>query len=351
MKKLLIIIIILVCFGIWFSQRENISLEKDMLNPVEGKKLLNQQEEKFIFVPYWTFSDELDVNEYGSLIYFGVSIDENGIDKNEEGYRKMDSFVRFAPSDKKKYLTLRLVNSEINEKIIEDDTFQRKVASQLADLANSHEFDGVVIDYETSAFGFESVENEITDMYKVFNSEVKRKDLELLVTVFGDTYYRARPYNIGEIGKLSDGVIVMAYDFHKARLNPGPTFSLSDDDKYGYSLLSMVDDFSEDVPGEKIIITLGYFGYDWKLSDDRTSMGMAEPLTTNQFESRFLAGCDFDNCRINKNNDGESSVLYEDEEGYNHEVWSEDMDSIDRKITALNDKGVRRIGIWAYSFY
>ena len=309
-----------------------------------------QDAESLIFIPYWSFSDFLQIDEFDSAIYFGLTINEEGIDQEDEGYRKLPSFASLVDENKKKYLTLRIIGEDASDSYLENTLLQKKIGEEISGLAKEYEFDGVVVDFETSAFGFKSKEEKITAMYKVLHEEIKKQNLEFIVTVFGDNYYRARPYNIKEINNIFDQVIIMAYDFHKARLNPGPNFPLSDKATYGYDLQSMVGDFRKDLDFEKITVTLGYFGYDWKL-ENGVSVEMAEPLSLNQVKSRFINNCNFESCKREINKDNESVVRYTDDEGFDHEVWFEDEESSEEKIKYLNGVGINRIASWAYSYY
>jgi spore germination protein YaaH len=309
-----------------------------------------QTEENYIFVPYWTFTDSISVKDYDNLIYFGITVNENEIDDNDSGYKKLGLFSSLIPKDKKTYLTLRLLDKKIQDKVLNDIGFQMIISEETILIAEKYGFDGIVIDFETSAFGFSSTEERVTKMYKTLQKEIKKNNLEFLVTVFGDSYYRARPYNIKEIGTISDKVIIMAYDFHKARLNPGPNFPLSGKDKYGYDLSTMINDFEKDLSFEKIVVALGYFGYDWKM-ENGVSVGMAEPLSLNQINSRFIDNCSFENCEVDTNNDLEDVVRYDDNEGFNHEVWFENIKSAGKKIEFLNSIGINQIASWAYSYY
>lgn len=350
MKKLLIglsVALVLLAF-IFINKLGNSRID----NPIQLLDIENnpQKEESYIFVPHWTFSENLAIQKYSSIIYFGISINEFGIDRNEKGYEKLISFSDLAEDGKSKYLTLRIIGEDANNKFLENTSLQRKIAIESVEIAKEHQFKGIVVDFETSAFGFSSTEEKITKMYKILSEEIKKENLEFIVTIFGDNYYRARPYNMKEIGLFSDKVIIMAYDFHKARLNPGPNFPLSSKDKYGYSLQSMIKDFEQDVAFEKIIVSLGYFGYDWKM-ENGVNVGMAEPLSLNQINSRFVGGCNFENCKLEKNSDLESVVRYQDDEGFNHEVWFESKESAEKKIEFLNSIGVNQIAFWAYSYY
>jgi len=348
MRRILLIIIILLIGVFFFSSK----LEKKNQNVTSflEDNSRSQVAERLIFIPYWSFTDSIVIDNYDSAIYFGLSIDEEGIDTDDEGYRKLSLFSNLIDENKKKYLTLRIIGEDASDSYLENTLWQKKIGEEISGLAKEYEFDGIVVDFETSAFGFKSKEEKVTAMYKVLHEEVKKQNLEFIVTVFGDNYYRARPYNIKEINNISDQVIIMAYDFHKARLNPGPNFPLSDKATYGYDMGSMISDFKKDLDFEKITVILGYFGYDWKL-DNGVSVGMAEPLSLNQIKSRFINNCNFESCKREVNGDYESVIYYTDNEEYLHEVWFEDEDSAGKKIDFLNSIGINRIASWAYSYY
>lgn len=349
MKKIafLVLTALILGFFLYLNNTENSNIS----DPSIKESFEDQVEESFIFVPYWTFSQNIDVVDYNNVIYFGITITKNGVDTSDEGYQKLSAFSDLVGNKKRKYLTLRIMGSDANRELLENHNLQKKIGNQSARIAKDFGFDGVVIDFETSAFGFASTEEKITELYRNLQTEIKNLDLEFIVVLFGDTYYRARPYNVKDISSISDKVIIMAYDFHKARLNPGPNFSFSDSKKYGYDFMEMTNDFIRDISFKKIIITLGYFGYDWKLDDGGTSIEIAESLSLNQINSRFLKDCLFDNCRVEVNEDMESYVLYEDNDSFNHEVWFESNESAEKKVDFLNNIGIKKIGSWAYSYY
>lgn len=351
MKKIIFVCIAIVAFISWvFLQRGSSNLTVNNTNS-NFKNENPQEKETFVFVPYWTFNESLEVDDYDSVIYFGLTINNDGIDRSEEGYAKLNSFVNLIPEGKKKYLTLRIIGDVANDEILDNDSLQIKISKEISQIAVESKFDGVVVDFETSAFGFLSKEEKITNLYKNLSKEIKNSNLELISTVFGDTYYRGRPYNVTEISNFSDKLIIMSYDFHKARLNPGPNFPFSDKALYGYDFKTMINDFSRDTPHEKIVVALGYFGYDWKLGKDGVSVGLAEPLSLGEIESKFINNCSFKNCKKITNNDYESVIRYEDNEGFFHEVWFEDTHSAEKKIEFLNSIGINQIAFWAYSYY
>lgn len=355
MKKVLIVLSVIIgSILLWnYAKPDNVKQTiKTISDKVTTPKIVSQKSEKqYIFVPYWSFTKNITTDSEYSLIYFGVGVDLEGLDENDDGYKKIESFIGLTPNAKERILAVRMTDKVVNAQVLKNLSVQDRMASQAVTLAQEHGFDGILLDYETSAFGFDSTTSNISSFFELFSKKVKESNLQFQVTLYGDTYFRARPYDVKKIGSVSDKVIVMAYDFSKSRGNPGPNFPLYDNGNYGYSFEKMTNDFQKDVDNEKLIIALGYFGYDWSVEKDGTSVASGVPLSTNEINQEFIQDCKYDNCSMNRESDSqEPSVRYVDEDGQSHVVWFEDQQSAQKKKDFLKSKGILEIADWAYSY-
>jgi len=308
-------------------------------------------EKRSIFVPYWTFNNERIDEGYDSLIYFGITPGQSGIEKNDEGYRKLSSFVDIN-SPKNSYLTVRMVNTQENFEILSNKTLQQKIIQETVALSRKYSFDGIILDLEVSSLPFGSVVNQINTLVKDFYTESKKENLRFSITLYGDTFSRFRPYDVSYLSKYADTFYIMAYDFHKSNGNPGPNFPFSGAQKFGYDFQTMVADFLNVLPKEKITIVFGMFGYDWQIDDMGSSSTQAESLSLNQIKERFIRNCDFSDCIVTRGKASfESSVNYTDDNSNKHVVWYEDEESVKQKEQFLKEKGIESVSFWAYSFF
>lgn len=307
----------------------------------------------YLFVPYWSLSNNKKIQDKSDVyIYFGIMADRDGVVRNEQGYESIDKFRELSDLNKEELLVVRMLDSEINSNIIRNHTLQEKIIDETIGLAGKYDFDGVLLDFEMNAIPFEKVVLRINEFYKLFFRKVKEENLSFYVTIFGDTYYRVRPYNIKVLGDNSDGILIMAYDFHKARGNPGPNFPLRGRERYGYDFEKMVEDFSKDVSSDKISVIFGVFGYDWVVNEKGDSVGVGEALSLNKIKQDFLSSCGFKACIVRRDRESSESVItFEDADFKKHRVWFEDMESIARKKEVLKKAGIRSYGFWAYSYY
>lgn len=305
------------------------------------------EKEEFVFVPYWTLDQDISSSITPNLIYFGVEVDSFGINQEDDGYKKIDEFVQ-SSRGKNTYLTIRMLNSDTNLKILKDKTLQEEIINQSIQIAKDNHFSGIVLDFEMKGLPFESFVNSITDLNTVFYKKVRAQNLTYGTLLYGDVFYRVRPFDVENIAKNTDRIFIMAYDFSKANGDPGPNFPF-DDKEFGYSFKTMIEDYLQVVPKEKITVLFGMFGYDWKVNDEKRGKELANSKTTLQFE-KYIAGCVSNNTCIVKSAEGSGvSITYTDDDS--HIAWFESYDSVKKKIQYLNSKGVYSVGYWAYGYY
>lgn len=358
MKKIAVLLILLICLlvgGYYYVLSKN-----TILSPLSGvlpspmpTTAVVQKASESLFVPYWSFSSkDIDTADFDSVIYFGVSANTKGIDTTDSGYTKLAQFNELVPTNTEKFLTVRMINSVINSKVLDDKKLQGKIIKESIDIAKKHDFSGIVFDFEINALAFPSVVENITQFYKTFYTQSKKNNLSFHITLYGDTVYRARPYNVGEISHYADKILIMTYDYHKSRGNPGPNFPLSGKDTYGYDIDSMLIDFSKDVSMEKLVIVFGLFGYDWEVDGKKESVTNGVPLSFLEIKRNFIDRCSEKDCRIKQDSlSGETKITYTDADGKQHIIWFEDETSVAKKKEFLASKGINATSIWAYSYY
>lgn len=359
MNKLLVSIFILVIVGgfflFWLRQKEE---KQSIPHVVSQEKTVPSKNQKqysisspTLFVPYWTLGEEeIDSAGFENVLYFGLAANENGIDRKDQGYKNISSFLQ--NTSKPSLLVVRMTDSKTNFKILENKKVQEEIISEATRIAKENGFTGVVLDLEVSSLPFGSIVSQISNFVSEFSKKAHRENLSFSITVFGDTFSSIRPYDISYLAKVSDAVFIMSYDFHKATRTPGPNFPFSGKEKYGYDFKTMVTDFLQVIPTEKIIVVFGMFGYDWILNEDGENTGIAEPLSLLEIEKKFISDCVFLECKITKDPETlEKSIAYIDIEGNNHSVWFEDKESIEKKKAFLKEKGINNYAFWAYSFF
>jgi len=256
------------------------------------------------------------------------------------------------PEGKQTLLTLQMENTDINSAILKDKNLQQKVIAQTISLAQQNGFSGVVLDLEMGGIPFDALVDEINSFTKALDTAAKAGHLEFAVTLYGDTFYRLRPFDVKTIATHADTVMIMAYDFHKSRSSAGPNFPLSGQDIYGYDMSKMADDFLQAVPNKKITVIFGLFGYDWPVDDKGNAIGTGQPVTDTQISDKFLTNCAYKECHWNRDTvSGETVIHYTDDNNRKHIVWFDDMQSAKAKEQYLKKRGIGNFSFWANSYF
>ncbi len=310
---------------------------------------------KSIFIPYWDIPEDSSNLDYARLFYFGITADMKGIIKNDDGYEGLASFDEVAAGHES-YLTLRLLNSDTNIAILKNKVAQDRIISETIEAARSNHFKGVVLDFELAALPFSDIQSQINVLVNNFYTQMKANNLTFDVAVYGDTFYRKRPFDIKHIAEISDEILVMAYDFHKAYGEPGPNFPLGGKKTYGYDFKQMVDDYITLVPPNKITIVFGMYGYDWTVDDRKRPLKQAKAIPMAQIKDQFIDSCEWTNCLVQPDAiSGETEIDYVDstasEFAVNHIIWYEDDRSVSLKKVYLNKKGIGKVAYWTYGYF
>lgn len=360
MKRFIFVVLLLFLLGYVILQAAKDKVGRDLRQPIAETKLSptptivinpNQQITTSVYVPYWSLTEDNDAVMYDSYIYFGITPNRRGI-AQEEGYTRVQAFNNLVPAGKETHLALRMVDSEVNADILKDQAVQNRIISQTIAYAKANNFDGVVLDLEMSAIPFDSLVDQITAFTAALSKEAKANNLSFSMTLYGDTFYRVRPFDVKELAKSTDSFMLMAYDFHKSRSNPGPNFPLNGNESFGYDMTKLADDIVGYTNPENVHVIFGMFGYDWEVGDDGKATAQGKPLTYEQIEAKFLNGCDFSPCTIQRDAlSSETKISYTDEDGQKHIVWFEDRKSVEAKQKFLRSRGITQYSFWAYSYF
>lgn len=271
---------------------------------------------KSVFVPDWNLSEETVLhNGYDRWIYFG-------------GKEKLPLFIG-AFQDKNLWATVKVDSVEELKNVDLSDYDGIKIR-------------GVVLDLEINGIATDKFTKDINDGVKSVYTNAKAKGLNMAIAMYGDLFYRKRPYDLKALDQYSDEIMVMAYDFHKSYGEPGENYPYSDFKK-------MVDDYLEIIPANKLTVIFGMYGYDWTMKEGKP-LKPAESLSLFEIRSRFLKKrCLEDDCVVKTNeNTREKSVSYRGEDGYEHLVYFEDEESVGLKTEYLKEKGIGSTSFWAW---
>lgn len=310
-----------------------------------------------VFVPYWKISEGSPLTvPQGQVpseirpLFFGISVTDQGdIDTSESGFSAHAGFERkYGTRDAG--LVIRLLNQEQNSMFLQTKMIQSSVIDSTIRFAKDHGYSELIIDLEITALPLESTKDAVTAFLRDYLKAIQAAHLRSGVLLYGDVYFRARPFDTERLFHDADTVYLMLYDLHKSRGEPGPNFPL-EAAQNDYSLMRLTSDIgSQDY--SKIVPVFGMYGYDWKIDTKRRSLKPATAYTYAHIQDSFIHSCPVMDCSLRIDAQSrESVVTYTEADGYKHEVWFETPLSIEQKIEYLKKLGVRSYAIWAGGYY
>lgn len=365
-RRWLIFLAVLLSTAVIFFLQKNVTQPQNQNSPLP--ETINQISPKpsinpatsltgSIFYPYWTLPNALDTEtplaettSEDFLIYFGVQATESGIDTSEQGYKSLQRFLSVSKrSQTPKLLTIRMLDEDINQKIFDSPQAQDQLINDIAELIHD-DFDGIVLDLEHSVIPFPEVTQDISIFTSNMSTAIHSQNKLFTIAIFGDTFYRERPYDIKKMNEYTDYFFVMSYDFHKSRGEPGPPFPLNTkDEPYSYSFTTMLDDFTRIVPPEKLIITHGLFGYDWPVDAENRPLTSGKALTYAQIKPEYLDSCTHTSCNTrNLSTNPHITYTINNEQ---HDLWFESPLSVLNKSLTAQTYGISKVAFWAYGYY
>lgn len=363
MKYLLFLVIF--CVGFWVA----ISFSKPKVkapqvetsnNSVVENPIQLGEPKTSIFVPYWSlsesdaaFSSPPSINRpIDTAIYFSVSATTSGINKTNTGYSNLQEFVSRSTNTPNTLLAISMVDDDINSSVLESSAAQERIISQAVTIAKDNGFDGIILDLEVGGFAGKEVNTQILTFTKRASEMVKKNNLSFAMTLYGDSFYRNRPYSIELLSPYVDQFYIMAYDLHKLWGTPGPNFPAKGSDIFGYDMQTMIRDMLKFTTRNKITVIFGLYGHDWMVDEQKRPFTAAKTLTQSQIQKKFIDSCVMKNCIIKRNPYAlETEINYIDEEAHYHIVWFEDAQSVSQKIGLLKENGINSVSYWAYSYY
>lgn len=349
----LVISMLLVVSFTLFGNGKSPSPKNQQTKPVLSPTAVPvQKQHTSIFVPYWSVgSGMIDTKEYDSVIYFGIAPTQTGINKQDAGYLQLEEFVQ-QTDGQETFLTVRMLDNDINFAVLKDTVKQEKVIAETVTLAKEYGFEGIVLDLELSSLPFESVIQQINSFTQKYSQAAHEEEMQFNMAIYGDTFYRIRPFEVQTLEKSVDQVMIMAYDLHKANGNPGPNFPLRGNEKYGYDYTKLIDQFLTFVPADRITVVFGLFGYDWPVGEKDVAISIGKAKSMLEVERQIVDNCSMLQCTIIKDEpSAETKVRYIDSDNKPHIVWYEDVQSAIKKQEYLQKRGVTNFSYWAYSYF
>ncbi len=220
----------------------------------------------------------------------------------------------------------------------------------------------VNLNFEYAEYTDDKMALKFTEFVKYVNDELDKSfsDSFLVVSAFADSAVKPRiSSSLLELGRNSDGIFIMAYDFHRPTSDQaGPvapidgTYANSD-----YDINTMLKDFLSKISPNKLIMGIPYYGYNWVVeNEDRYAKRIEGNEERGYSESLVYDKIlrDLEELDIEPLWDENAQVPFysytSPSTGSIRQVYYENEDSLRIKYQITKNNSLAGIGIWALGY-
>lgn len=272
----LILIAVILVFAVQPATRL-ITPMVDSLRPLHPLTQNKATKEVFGFAPFWTFDqlDNVDFNILTTFSYFGVDVSSEGdLDRSSKGYetfrskKATDTFKKAHRAGTRVVLTLTQMKNDPILALMDDPKAQDNAITQAVAEIKNRGIDGINVDFEFVGNPGEDYRNKFSSFVKNLTHRMHQEipSSKVTVSVYASAVKDPKIYDIKALSKNSDGIFMMAYDFAVAGADEAmPTAPLNGykEGKYWYDIETAVHDFLTQMPAEKLVLGLPWYGYNY----------------------------------------------------------------------------------------
>lgn len=382
-------------FGVWYiviTPKSAGLANLQILNPITKSKSIfsfflktKQKPKKIIFgyLPYWSIDKikYLQTDKLTDIAYFGLNIKEDGSFLTEDpdgtanpGYNAwrnntdLADFIKYAQkSGIHVSLTVISHDDEISDKFLKCKECWPVLVENIKKELNVHAVTDVNMNFEYVEFQDEEMSNLYTQLVEFVHTELDKTYGNSYVTVatFADSFVKPRVTNVEALGKIADGLFIMAYDFHNPNSErAGPVAPVEGIGVHSdYDLTTMLNDYLRVVPPSKLLMGVPYYGYNWvveteeelakRIPNDEDDIG---PDEANKSMSQAYS--DVMDLIIELKPDIKWDQLAKvpfftyksPETGVLREVYYENEESLAAKFDLVANHDLAGVGIWALGY-
>ncbi len=306
------------------------------------------------YLPYWVDTLEyqyFDMELLSRIAYFSIGITPGtgdlGSIPNAERFYKIRDYAH--PRGVEVDMTFTIFGTSNVSTFLNSPSARSNAINAIKNFITNYGVDGVNIDFEfvTSSVR-DSFSKFINDLaYELWNHPEGRKELYIAMPAVPEWY---PGYDYAYLSSHSDGLFVMAYDFHYGGADTaGPVSPTVPSYFWGtYSVAKTIGSYKVyGADPQKIIIGVPYYGYDWptesgNIGSSTTGYGSAV-IYRYAYANALYYGRRWDSYSLTPWYAYSSSGVW-------HQCWYDDSVSLDLKFSMVNDSGLLGAGCWALGY-
>ena len=349
----------------------------EAIEPAAVVSAAGLRREIFGFLPYWQVNSStlrLDYSKISTIAYFGVGADALGnlMKKNADGTTttgwggwtsaKMTSIISTAHTNHTRVvLTVQSfgwnASGLARQKALLGDASNRlNLAIQIAAAVRDRGADGVNLDFEPLASGYET---HFTSLVRTLRAQLDKIHAGYQLTFDTTGFIGNYPIENATAPGGADAIFIMGYDYRGA--SSSPVGSVAPLNRSGYDIRDTVAAYAARVPASKLILGVPYYGRAWSTATDLLN---ASNISNSKYGASTTviystaAGYLADQGRRYDGVEGVAWTAYRRENCTTtygcvtswRQLYVDDAAALKSKYDVVNSYGLRGAGIWALGY-
>lgn len=208
------------------------------------------------------------------------------------------------------------------------------IVALLVDLVEDNSYAGIHIDFEAvNASDAPLLTDFMTRLYAAFHPRGWLVSQAVIARTSDQSTVWGGAYDYAALAEVNDYIVIMAYDFTPVgSKTPGPVAPI-------WWVEDVIDYAVDEIPNEKIFLGVPFYGYDWNTKTGPPAEAVSFAGAQERAALRgATTGFDKD--------DGAPWVKYRGEDGADHVVWYEDVESFEQKLEVVTDERLAGFAAW-----
>ncbi|MDQ7817621.1 MAG: glycosyl hydrolase family 18 protein [Melioribacteraceae bacterium] len=308
----------------------------------------------FGFLPWWEYVEGFHQHIHYDLLshisLFSFEGDSEGNLKNPPEWPWNDLITTAHSHGLKVIMTVTNFDGNDIHRILNEPEVTNRLFQNILNTIVLHNFDGVNIDFENLLD--QDIKIVLVDFLKSLKSHLSVINKPLEVS-FASPSYGFGKWDFKLLADNTDYLFIMNYDYWgRWSESTGPSAPLTGN---YFSVIKSIEDEYNDVPPDKIILGVPYYGNFWK-SNSPNPYAPVIPFSSDSTENNWQKIVAYreivsDYIQYEKIWDVVSQTpwIRWNDNGWN-QVWYDDSLSLDLKYDFAIQKNLKGIGIWALGY-
>lgn len=374
----LVLLVALLILGAWFY----LSSTYPLTNPSKSLEYFAQRlltphselkQQVFGFLTYWNLDDisYIRPSELSEINYFSLSVGSDGHiitqvnGQNDPGWNgwikqeTKDFITKSQIMGAKISITIAAQDNQTIEAVLNNNTNQQNLISDITSQVRQRKLDGINIDFEYSGQPDDALRQEFTYFSTQLAISLKQANPHAILSL-SIMPLSAREQDLFDFPKLIpiyDQFIGMSYDYYGQNSEiAGPVAPMNGfkQGKYFFDVTTTYADYEKYIPKNKLIMGVPYYGWEWAVEDGKMMKSQTFPTDSpNNYAAVISYARSREDTDLKQNQcqwdtvSEETWCWFTDKKtGVDHQVWVVDNQMIQTRFDFAKQQQLAGIAIW-----